>query len=52
MVVIRARVPARISFGGGRTDLAPYCTEHGGAVISTPISKYTYVTLHEKDPAA
>ncbi len=52
MVVVRARAPARISFGGGGTDLAPYCTEHGGAVISTTISKYTYVTLQEKDPAA
>jgi D-glycero-alpha-D-manno-heptose-7-phosphate kinase len=51
MVVIRAKAPARISFGGGGTDIAPYSTEHGGAVISTTISKYTYVTLHDKDPA-
>ncbi len=48
MNIIRARAPARISFGGGGTDIEPYCTEHGGAIISTTISKYTYVTLHEK----
>ncbi len=47
MVVIRARAPARISFAGGGTDIEPYCAEHGGAVISTTISKYTYVTLHD-----
>ncbi len=49
MVVFRARAPARISFGGGGTDIKPYCAEHGGAVTSTTISKYTYVTLHEKN---
>ncbi len=51
MEVIRARAPARISFGGGGTDIEPYCSEHGGAVISTTISKYTYVSLHDKDPS-
>ncbi len=51
MLTIRAKAPSRISFAGGGTDIAPYCTEHGGAVFSTTISKYTYVTLHEKDAA-
>jgi D-glycero-alpha-D-manno-heptose-7-phosphate kinase len=34
-----------VSFGGGGTDMEPYCSEHGGAVISTTISKFTYVTM-------
>ncbi len=51
MVTIRAKAPSRISFAGGGTDIAPYCNEHGGAVFSTTISKYTYVTFHEKDAA-
>jgi len=42
---IRAKAPFRISFGGGGTDVPPYCWEHGGAVVSTTIDKYAYATL-------
>lgn len=44
-MIIRSKSPFRISFGGGGTDVPPYCWEHGGAVISTTIDKYTYVTI-------
>ncbi|MFC1786448.1 GHMP kinase [Halobacteriota archaeon] len=44
-MVIRSRSPFRISFGGGGTDVPPYCREHGGAVISTTINKYAYATI-------
>jgi D-glycero-alpha-D-manno-heptose-7-phosphate kinase len=42
---IRAKAPFRISFGGGGTDVPPYCWEHGGAVVSTAIDKHAYATL-------
>jgi D-glycero-alpha-D-manno-heptose-7-phosphate kinase len=42
---IRARAPLRISFVGGGTDLASYYNEHGGAVLSSTINRYTLVTL-------
>ena len=44
-MIIRSKAPFRVSFGGGGTDMAPYCTEHGGCVISTTIDRHVYITL-------
>ena len=44
-MIIRSKAPFRVSFGGGGTDMAPYCTENGGCVISTAIDRHVYVTL-------
>ncbi|MFX1363436.1 MAG: GHMP kinase [Promethearchaeota archaeon] len=44
-MIIRSKAPFRISFGGGGTDMAPYCIEHGGCVISTTIDRHIYITL-------
>lgn len=44
-MLIRAKAPFRISFGGGGTDVPPFCWEYGGAVVSTTIDKYAYATL-------
>ena len=35
-MLIRSKVPLRISFGGGGTDVAPYKDEKGGAVLRIP----------------
>ena len=32
-MVIRSRAPLRVSFGGGGTDVEPFCVEQGGAII-------------------
>ena len=34
---------------GGGTDLPQYYLEHGGAVLSTTINRYSYVTLYPHD---
>ena len=43
--IIRSRSPLRISFAGGGTDVSPYAELYGGAIISTTIDRYAYVTL-------
>jgi D-glycero-alpha-D-manno-heptose-7-phosphate kinase len=43
--LIRSKAPLRISFGGGGTDVPPYCDERGGAVLNSTIDKYAFCTL-------
>lgn len=44
--MIITRTPFRISFAGGGSDIADYYLKHGGAVLSTSIDKYVYLSLH------
>lgn len=46
--MIITQTPFRISFAGGGSDLPAYYREHGGAVVSTTIDKYVYVTVSRK----
>src|SRR5579862_842616 len=46
--VIRARAPLRISFLGGGTDLPHYYEEHGGAVLSSTITRYASATVYPR----
>lgn len=43
--VVITRVPLRISFAGGGTDLPDYYSQFGGAVLSATINRYVYVTV-------
>ena len=43
--VICGRAPGRIDFGGGGTDVAPYCEEHHGMVVNAAINYYVYARL-------
>jgi D-glycero-alpha-D-manno-heptose-7-phosphate kinase len=47
--IIRAKSPLRISFAGGGTDIPAYYEERGGAVLSSTINRYAYVTLYPRD---
>jgi len=44
-MIIRSKAPYRVSFGGGGTDMAPYCIDHGGCVINTTIDRHVNVTI-------
>jgi len=46
--MIISSTPLRMSFAGGGSDLPGYYRKHGGAVLSTAIDKYIYVTVSEK----
>jgi D-glycero-alpha-D-manno-heptose-7-phosphate kinase len=41
------RTPLRISFMGGGTDMPKFYEKNGGAVLSTSINKYIYLSGHE-----
>ena len=48
--MIIARVPFRVSFFGGGSDIPGFFLEEGGQVLSAAIDKYCYVTVRELPP--
>ncbi len=45
--MIITRTPFRISFVGGGSDLRDFYVKHQGAVLSTSINKYMYISSHK-----
>jgi D-glycero-alpha-D-manno-heptose-7-phosphate kinase len=48
--MIITRTPLRVSFFGGGTDYPVWYRENGGAVLSTAIDKYCYITCRRLPP--
>ncbi|MBY8982573.1 MAG: GHMP kinase [Candidatus Lokiarchaeota archaeon] len=48
-MIIRSKAPFRVSFGGGGTDMPPYCVDHGGCVINTTIDRHVFVTIKPRE---
>lgn len=46
--MIISRTPLRISFVGGGSDLPAFYRQELGAVVSTTINKYIYITINPK----
>lgn len=46
--MIITRTPLRISFAGGGSDLPAFYEKERGAVVSTAIDKYIYITVNPK----
>ena len=45
--MIISKTPVRVSFFGGGTDYPDYFAENGGAVLSTSIDKYIYISVRK-----
>jgi len=50
MSVVITRTPFRVSFFGGGTDYPGWYLKEGGAVLSTAIDKYCYITARYRPP--
>ena len=46
------RAPTRVDFGGGWTDVPPYCEREGGVVCSVAIARYATAVLRDDTPPA
>src|ERR1043166_4973573 len=46
--MIISRTPLRMSFVGGGSDLPVFYRKHGGAVVSTAINQFVYITVNKK----
>lgn len=46
--MIISQTPLRVSFFGGGTDLPAYYRKQGGAVLSTGVDKYCYITVNRR----
>lgn len=45
MSAFRVKAPLRLSFAGGGTDIPPFSTDEGGAVLSCTIDRFAYGSL-------
>jgi D-glycero-alpha-D-manno-heptose-7-phosphate kinase len=48
--LVVTRTPLRVSFAGGGTDLEEFYSRESGAVFSTAISRYVYVSVKRHGP--
>lgn len=46
--MIVTKTPLRMSFVGGGSDLPVFYRKYGGAVVSTAINKFVYITVNQK----
>ena len=46
--MIISKTPLRMSFVGGGSDMPDFYTKHGGAVVSTAVNKYIYITINKR----
>jgi len=47
--MLLSKTPVRIAFGGGGTDVEPYCSEYGGFVVNATITNYFRAILNKRE---
>lgn len=47
-MLVRAKAPLRVSFGGGGTDVPPFPQEEGGCVLNATINRYAAGTFRPR----
>ncbi len=50
-LTVTARAPMRFDLGGGWTDVPPFSTEEGGAVLNVAIRRYATVRVQQREDA-
>lgn len=48
MTILRGKIPLRVSFSGGGTDVDPFCEKYGGSVLTSTIDKYIYISIEKR----